>query len=87
MDYYDASAKGQGDLASSCSKIKAKLLLLSFSSDWLYPPEDTREVGRAVLANNQPVSYLNIPSDYGHDAFLLETDQTTPLVESFLRKV
>jgi len=87
MDYYDASVPGDGDLASACSRIRAGLLLISFSSDWLYPPGDTRAVARAVLANNRPVSYVNIPSYYGHDAFLLETNKTTPLVESFLRKV
>lgn len=87
MDYYDASTPGNGNLASACAGIKTNMLLISFSSDWLYPPEDTREVARAMLANNKPVSYINIPSDYGHDAFLLETDEITPLVDSFLRQV
>jgi len=84
MDYYDAASSAGGDLEASCAIIKARLLLISFSSDWLYPPEDTREVARAVLANHKPVSYLEIPSDYGHDAFLLETNKISPLVTSFL---
>jgi len=83
MDYYDAAGTGSG-LEAACSAIKARLLLMSFSSDWLYPPEDTREVAKAMLANKKPVSYIEIPSDYGHDAFLLEADQTSPLVASFL---
>lgn len=87
MDYYDAALSGGGDLTAACAALQARLLLISFSSDWLYPPESTREVARAVLANNRAVSYVEIPSDYGHDAFLLETAHTTPLVESFLRKV
>ncbi len=87
MDYNDATSAGDGDLAAACAAIKAKLLLMSFSSDWLYPPGATRDVARAVLANNRPVSYIEIPSDYGHDAFLLETGKTTPPVKSFLEKV
>lgn len=87
MDYYDAAASDGGDLAVTCAAIKARLLLIAYSSDWLYPPRDTRAIARAMLANDKPVSYIEIPSDYGHDAFLLEAGHTMPLVESFLKKV
>ncbi len=87
MDYFDAAASTGGDLAKACAAIESRLLLIAYSSDWLYPPRDTRAIARAMLANDKPVSFIEIPSDYGHDAFLLETGQTTPLVESFLKKV
>ncbi len=84
MDYYDASAYGNGDLKAAFSKMEAKLQLISFSSDWLYPPVAARELARAAVANYRPVSYHEITSSYGHDAFLLETDKITPLVDEFL---
>ncbi|MDW7738493.1 MAG: homoserine O-acetyltransferase [Bacillota bacterium] len=87
MDYFDASLYGEGDLTLACAPITAKMLLISYSSDWLYPPSETRKIAEALLANKKPVSYIEIESDYGHDAFLLETEQTRPLIESFLSKV
>lgn len=87
MDYYDAASYGDGDLAAACAAIEAKLLLIAYTSDWLYPPASTRALAEAVIANNKPLSYIEIPSAYGHDAFLLETDRTAPLVSSFLEKV
>ncbi|HSW36382.1 MAG TPA: homoserine O-acetyltransferase [Candidatus Limnocylindrales bacterium] len=87
MDYFDAASAFRGNLAAACAEIDAKLLLLSFSSDWLYPPRDTREIAKAMLANNKSVTYVELLSDYGHDAFLLETDRTTPMISSFLGKV
>lgn len=86
MDYFDAAACGGGNLEKACAAIRADLLLISYTSDWLYPPEATRTVARAVLAAGQPVSYIEIPSSYGHDAFLLETEKTAPLISSFLRR-
>lgn len=87
MDYYDAASASGGDLAAACASIQARLLLIAYSSDWLYPPRDTREIARALLANNKSVTYVELPSEYGHDAFLLETNKTTPLIRSFLGKV
>ncbi len=82
MDYYDAAARwGGGDLAAACARIRAEVLTVSFSSDWLYPPEECREFALAVMRNRIPVTYLNVRSDYGHDAFLVEA----PTVERILR--
>ncbi len=86
MDYYDAASHGGGDLEAACAAISADLLLISYSSDWLYPPDSTRAVAEAVLAAEHQVSYIEVPSGYGHDAFLLETDKTAPLIDSFLRR-
>lgn len=87
MDYYDAAASGGGNLALACSSIRAATLLVAYASDWLYPPRETRQIARALLANMRPVTYVELPSEYGHDAFLLETAKTTPLVSAFLEKV
>ena len=46
-------------------------LVVSFSSDWLFPPDQSRDIVNALIANNAPVSYCNVQSSCGHDAFLL----------------
>jgi homoserine O-acetyltransferase len=87
MDYYDAAAPAGGDLVEACRAIHARVMLISFSSDWLYPPDDTKQIARALIGAGKPVTYVNLPSAYGHDAFLLETEQTTPLIASFLKRM
>lgn len=84
MDYYDAAVYGGGDLVEACATLQARLQLIAFSSDWLYPIISIRELARAAVANYRPASYHEIKSGYGHDAFLLETDKIKPLVASFL---
>ncbi len=84
MDYFDAAAYGDGDLTTAFSSLGARLQIIAFKSDWLYPPSTARELARAAAANFRPVSYHEISSSYGHDAFLLETEKLYPLVGSFL---
>jgi homoserine O-acetyltransferase len=85
MDYYDAALKwGQGDLAKTCERIKAKMLVVSFTSDWLFPPELCRKLVAAMCQARRPVSYVNVPSRYGHDAFLVEASTMRRLIASFL---
>jgi homoserine O-acetyltransferase len=86
MDYYDAADFwGEGSLTKAMERIKAKTLVVSFSSDWLFPPELCREMVRALCQARHPTSYVNIPSRYGHDAFLVETEVVGRLIRSFLR--
>jgi homoserine O-acetyltransferase len=86
MDYYDAASKwGGGDLAVACSNLEADTLVVSFSSDWLFPPELCRELVSAMCQARRPVSYVNVPSRYGHDAFLVETETVRRLITSFLK--
>ncbi|MBW7997749.1 MAG: homoserine O-acetyltransferase [Candidatus Glassbacteria bacterium] len=85
MDYYDAASYwGDGDLTEACGRIRSKVLVVSFSTDWLYPPRECRELALAICRNRQPVTYVNIPSNYGHDAFLVEHDQLGGLLRDFL---
>ncbi|MDR1043818.1 MAG: homoserine O-acetyltransferase [Candidatus Adiutrix sp.] len=85
MDYYDASAWGDGDLVRAAALIKARSLVVSFSSDWLFPPELCREFVQAMCRAGRSVTYVDIPSHYGHDAFLVETETVSRLIDSFLR--
>ncbi len=87
MDYYDAAAWGDGDLVQAVARAKGSWLVASFTSDWLYPPHNCRELVEALVQNRKPVSYINIESGYGHDAFLLEVETEEQLVRDFLAGV
>ncbi len=87
MDYYDAAADwGGSNLEKACARIKAKTLVVSFTSDWLFPSRQSLELVKALRQNNADVSYLEIESDYGHDAFLIpaNADPLIRVVDSFL---
>jgi homoserine O-acetyltransferase len=86
MDYFDAAARTEGCLEKALASVEAGIMLLSFSSDWLYPPKDAKEIAQALIANRKTVTYVNLPSIYGHDAFLLETEKIAPLISAFLEK-
>ncbi|MGH7805657.1 MAG: homoserine O-acetyltransferase MetX [Candidatus Binatia bacterium] len=79
IDLYDA-AEGHASLADSFRRIRCrKALIASFSSDWLYPAYQSRELAQALRANDVDVAHHEIESSYGHDAFLLEHRKLTPL--------
>ncbi|HET7197745.1 MAG TPA: homoserine O-acetyltransferase, partial [Burkholderiales bacterium] len=72
LDYFDPAADCGGDLARALARAAAAFLVVSFKSDWRFPPSRSREVVRALLDNRRIVSYLEIDAPGGHDAFLLE---------------
>lgn len=67
--------------------LQAKILVLAFKSDWLYPASQSREIVRACKLAGVDTTYCEIESTYGHDAFLLEVEEETHLVKYFLQKV
>ncbi|MGH8466033.1 MAG: homoserine O-acetyltransferase MetX, partial [Pseudomonas sp.] len=71
LDYFDPTVDYEGDLAKAFARSNCRFLIMSFSSDWRFPPERSREIVNALLAAGKPVSYLEIEADQGHDAFLL----------------
>lgn len=83
MDYFDL-AQPSGDLRKELSRTKAAFLVVSFSSDWLFPPYMSKEIVSALRRNNVDVSYAEIQTDYGHDAFLKEVDTLSRLIVNFL---
>ncbi len=83
MDYYDLPGK-YGSMDAAVRNIAAKMLIVSFSSDWLFPPYQSKEIVKALMRNQKDVSYCAIESSYGHDAFLLEVDKLGRIIESFL---
>jgi homoserine O-acetyltransferase len=85
LTYFDLARQyGGGDLARAVAGVKARTLLIAFSSDWLYPPEGSEELAAALRANGQDVELLVIEAPYGHDCFLLEEARQTPMIQRFL---
>jgi homoserine O-acetyltransferase len=85
MDYYDAAATwGEGSLIEACRRVRANALVVSFASDWLYPPNDCKDLALALTRNGLRVTYAEVPSRFGHDSFLVETQKVGRLLRSFL---
>jgi homoserine O-acetyltransferase len=72
LDYFDPAADFGGDLTKALARAEAAFLVVSFKSDWRFTPARSREMVRALLDNRRIVSYLELDSPGGHDAFLLE---------------
>ena len=71
LDYFDPAQAAGDDLAAALAPASARFLVVAFSSDWRFSPKRSREIVQALLANKKQVSYLEIESDFGHDAFLM----------------
>lgn len=87
LDYFDLTEGGDKTLTEAFENVEANFLVISVSSDWLYPPYQSQEIVRALEANDVDVNYSEIRSSYGHDAFLLEHGQINHIITDFLSKV
>lgn len=85
VDFFDLSKNGS--LIEGLSGVTAKFLVISISSDWLYPPYQSQEIVSALIANGVDAKYEEIRSQYGHDAFLLEEGQLSYLIRGFLSQI
>jgi homoserine O-acetyltransferase/O-succinyltransferase len=86
MDYFDIS-RSYGPLKEAFAAVIARCLFVSYSSDWLFPTSQTKEMVRALLCNGKPVSFIEIDSPYGHDAFLVEVEKLSRIISGFLSGV
>lgn len=84
MDYFDISSKADGSLVKAFEPVQSKFLVVSFSSDWLFPTYQSKDIVKALLSNEREVTYCDIKSGYGHDAFLLEVDTLGKLIRDFV---
>jgi homoserine O-acetyltransferase len=88
LTYFDlARDHGRGSLDRALQHVQAQYLLLSFSSDWLYPPSDTYELESALRTQGKAVAHTEIQASYGHDSFLLEERRQAPIIAEFLDSV
>jgi homoserine O-acetyltransferase len=85
LSYFDLAREyGGGNLVAAVRNVRARTLLISFSSDWLYPPRDSEELAAALRAAGKDVELHVIEAPYGHDSFLLEEARQTPIIRRFL---
>jgi homoserine O-acetyltransferase/O-succinyltransferase len=87
MDYFDLSNGYHNLAAAFAGSVKILYLVVSFTSDWLYPAYHSKELVGALTAAGADVSYCNLQSTWGHDAFLLEVETLTGLISTFLDRV
>jgi homoserine O-acetyltransferase/O-succinyltransferase len=86
MDYFDLAAS-YGSLTEAFAPVKADTLLVSFNSDWLFPTQESRAIAQALRRAGKPVSFVELDSPLGHDAFLLEVPAMSRIVAPFLDRV
>jgi homoserine O-acetyltransferase len=87
MDYFDLTQPTGSLAAAFTDSTDVKFLVVSFTSDWLYPSYHSKRLVSALTAAGADVTYLDIQSSWGHDAFLLEVDTMTNLLHSFLHRL
>jgi len=85
MDYFDLAEEHGGRLAHAFRASRARFCLVSFDTDWLYPTAESRAIVHALNAAGAPVSFVELSSPFGHDAFLLEAPELNRVVDGFLR--
>ena len=86
LDYFDPAAAHDGALAPALAPSKCPFLVVSFTSDWRFPPSRSRELADALVRAGKPVSYINIESPHGHDAFLLPEPRYQAVFSAFMSR-
>jgi homoserine O-acetyltransferase len=84
MDGYDASFATNGDLEKVLSRVKAKLLVIGFDSDWLYPPQRSKEIQLAAMNVGVACSCVILEGEQGHDSFLFASNRYVDIVKGFI---
>lgn len=87
LDYFDPAAAYDGNLSAAFRTAKADFMIVSFTSDWRFSPERSREIVKALLDNELNVSYAEITSSHGHDSFLMETPHYHQLVRAYMENI
>ncbi len=83
LDYFDLTRRHRS-LVDAFRDVRARFLVMGFSSDWLHPPYQLKEIVSALRATHKHVSYYEVQSHYGHDAFLLEREKMEGVIAAFL---
>ena len=87
-DYFDLARQyGKGSLVNAFSRCAAKFLVVSYTSDWLYPTYQSKEMVQAMKKSHLDVSFVEIDAQWGHDAFLLPNKHLDNLISGFLKGV
>ena len=86
IDGFDLAASGGGTLEAAFAPVRAETLVVGFTSDWLFPPEQNRAIVLALQRAGKHASYAELATDLGHDSFLLESPELYALVSAFLNR-
>ncbi|MEQ1494902.1 MAG: homoserine O-acetyltransferase [Novosphingobium sp.] len=84
MDYFDLAEEHGGKLAQAFAKVTARVCLISFDTDWLYPTNESRIIAHALNAAGAPVSFVELSAPFGHDSFLLDVPAQDRVITGFL---
>jgi len=87
LDYFDPARHTEGNLTLALEGARAKFLVASFTTDWRFSPERSRELVRALVANGRDVAYAEIDAPHGHDAFLLDDARYHDVVRGYFDRV
>ncbi|MCE1251234.1 MAG: homoserine O-acetyltransferase [Comamonadaceae bacterium] len=87
LDYFDPARAFGGNLTQALARAAAQFLLVSFSTDWRFSPQRSREIVKALLDNRRSVAYAEIDAPHGHDAFLLEDPRYMGVVRSYFENI
>lgn len=87
LDYFDPARSTDGDLTRALAPTQAKFLLVSFATDWRFPPARSREIVKALLNNATPVTYAEIDAPHGHDAFLLDDTRYHAVIREYFKRI
>ncbi|MCK4798679.1 MAG: homoserine O-acetyltransferase, partial [Spirochaetes bacterium] len=84
MDMFDLT-KNKKNINKVLSKVQCRMLVISFKSDWHFRPSESWEIVKAMMNQDKEISYINIDSPYGHDAFLIKNEELEKIISSFLK--
>lgn len=87
LDYFDPAAEHGGDLTRAFAAARAKFLIASFTTDWRFSPDRSREIVKALLDNRLDVSYAEIDAPHGHDAFLLDDPRYHGVLRAYFERI
>ena len=87
LDYFDPARDHGGDLSRALARATCKFLLVSFTTDWRFAPQRSREIVKALLDNRRDVSYAEIDAPHGHDGFLLDDPRYMSVISSYFDSI
>ena len=87
LDYYDPASRCNNDLVEALSEATARFLVISFTTDWRFAPDRSREIVNALRSARKEVSYLEVNAPQGHDAFLMDIPRYTAALRAWLERV
>jgi homoserine O-acetyltransferase/O-succinyltransferase len=87
LDYFDPARNFGGNITAALANALAKFLVISFTTDWRFSPERSREIVQALIANQRDVTYAEIDAPHGHDAFLMTDARYHALVRAYFENI